>query len=72
MFYKVLFILTAVRIICDIKGYIKDYTVWQIASNKISYEGMPIGLYVKIGISALFYIMITALLIRPYLLWLRW
>ena len=57
MFYKILFLLTVMNFILDVKKYIHEYRVWLIAKNKVQCDDVPIGLYLKIGMSVWFYIM---------------
>ncbi len=72
MFYKILFLLTVMNFILDVKKYIHEYRVWLIAKNKVQCDDVPIGLYLKIGISVWFYIMVLTLIFRPHLLWWYW
>lgn len=51
MFYKILFLLTVMNFILDVKKYIHEYRVWLIAKNKVQCDDVPIGLYLKIGMS---------------------
>ena len=69
MFYKVLFILTVIMFIRDINRYVKKCRNYATSANGAVYEGIPIGLYMKIGVSALFYIMVLTLTLRPHLFW---
>lgn len=69
MFYKILFLLTVMNFILDVKKYIHEYRVWLIAKNKVQCDDVPIGLYLKIGMSVWFYIMVLTLIFRPHLLW---
>ena len=69
MFYKVLFILTAVKFIRDIMRHAKEIKLHTSAANGVVNEDVPVGIYLKFGISALFYIMVLTLTLRPYLLW---
>ena len=57
MFYKILFLLAVMNFILDVKKYIHEYRVWLIAKNKVQCDDVPIGLYLKIGMSVWFYIM---------------
>ena len=59
MFYKILFLLTVMNFILDVKKYIHEYRVWLIAKNKVQCDDVPIGLYLKIGMSVWFYIIQT-------------
>lgn len=72
MFYKILFLLTVMNFILDVKKYIYEYRVWLIAKNKVQFDDVLIGLYLKIGMSAWFYIMVLTLIFRPHLLWWYW
>lgn len=69
MFYKVLFILTVIMFIRDINRYVKECRNCASSANGTVYEDIPIGLYIKIGVSALFYIMVLTLTLRPHLFW---
>lgn len=69
MFYKVLFILTAIKFIRDINRYIKECKNYVSSENGVMYEDIPISVYLKIGLSALFYIMVLTLTLRPHLFW---
>lgn len=51
MFYKILFLLAVMNFILDVKKYIHEYRVWLIAKNKVQCDDVPIGLYLKIGMS---------------------
>lgn len=72
MFYKILFLLTVMNFILDVKKYIHEYRVWLIDKNKVQCDDVPIGLYLKIGMSVWFYIMVLTLIFRPHLLWWYW
>lgn len=72
MFYKILFLLTVMNFILDVKKYIHEYRVWLITKNKVQCDDVPIGLYLKIGMSVWFYIMVLTLIFRPHLLWWYW
>ena len=63
MFYKVLFILTVIMFIRDINKYVKECKKYVVCGD------IPITMYLKIGISALFYIMVLTLTLRPHLFW---
>lgn len=69
MFYKVLFILTAIKFVRDITRYIKECKNYVSSENGVMYEDIPIFVYLKIGVSALFYIMVLTLTLRPHLFW---
>jgi hypothetical protein len=69
MFYKVLFILTAVKFIRDIIRYAKEIKLNTSTMNGVINDDVPVGTYLKIGISALFYIMVLTLTLRPHLFW---
>ncbi len=69
MFYKVLFILTVIMFIRDINRYVKECRNCESSANEAVYEDISIGLYIKIGVSALFYIMVLTLALRPRLFW---
>lgn len=69
MFYKVLFILTVIMFIRDINRYVRECKSYTSSANGAAYEDIPIGLYIKIGVSALFYIMVLTLTLRPHLFW---
>lgn len=69
MFYKVLFILTVIMFIRDINRYVKECRNGESSANEAVYEDISIGLYIKIGVSALFYIMVLTLTLRPRLFW---
>ena len=47
MFYKILFLLTVMNFILDVKKYIHEYRVWLIAKNKVQCDDVPIGLYLN-------------------------
>ena len=55
MFYKILFLLAVMNFILDVKKYIHEYRVWLIAKNKVQCDDVPIGLYLKIGMSVCLY-----------------
>lgn len=64
MFYKILFLLTLFNLIKTGKSFIQN--------NVIMIDGraeVPMGAYVSLGLSALFYIMVMALCFIPSLLW---
>lgn len=69
MFYKVLFILTVIMFIRDINKYVKEYKKYVATANDVMCGDIPITMYLKIGISALFYIMVLTLTLRPHLFW---
>ena len=69
MFYKVLFILTVIMFIRDINKYVKECKKYVATANDVMCGDIPITMYLKIGISALFYIMVLALTLRPHLFW---
>lgn len=66
MFYKVLFILAIINFIREINRYFREYKAYSAGTDA---EEIPIGLYLKIGLSALFYIMVIAVATMPRLLW---
>ena len=67
MFYKVLFILTVIMFIRDINKYVKECKKYVATANDVMCGDIP--MYLKIGISALFYIMVLTLTLRPHLFW---
>ena len=69
MFYKVLFILTVIMFIRDINKYVKECKKYVATANDVMCGDIPITMYLKIGISALFYIMVLRLTLRPLLFW---
>lgn len=69
MFYKVLFIITVINLIRDVNRYVNECKNCTSVANGAAYWDIPIGLYIKIGLSVLFYIMVLTLTFRPYLLW---
>lgn len=69
MFYKVLFILTVIMFIRDINKYVKECKEYVATANDVMCGDIPITMYLKIGISALFYIMVLTLTLRPHLFW---
>lgn len=69
MFYKVLFMLTVIMFIRDINRYVKECRNCTSSANGAVYEDISIGMYIKIGVSALFYIMVLTLTLRPHLFW---
>ena len=69
MFYKVLFILTVIMFIRDINKYVKECKKYVATANDVMCGDIPIKMYLKIGISALFYIMVLTLTLRPHLFW---
>lgn len=69
MFYKVLFILTVVKFIRDVIRYAKEIKLSTSTVNGVINDDIPVGIYLKIGISALFYIMVLTLTLRPHLFW---
>lgn len=69
MFYKVLFILTVIMFIRDINKYVKECKKYVATTNDVMCGDIPITMYLKIGISALFYIMVLTLTLRPHLFW---
>lgn len=54
MFYKVLFILTVIMFIRDINKYVKECKKYVATANDVMCGDIPITMYLKIGISALF------------------
>ena len=72
MFYKILFLLTVMNFIFDVKKYINVYRVWLIDKIKVQFEDVQIGMYLIIGMSVWFYIMVLTLIFRPHLLWWYW
>ena len=69
MFYKVLFILTVIMFIRYINKYVKECKKYVATANDVMCGDIPITMYLKIGISALFYIMVLTLTLRPHLFW---
>ena len=69
MFYKVLFILTVIMFIRDINKYVKECKKYVATANDVMCGDIPITMYLKIVISALFYIMVLTLTLRPHLFW---
>ncbi len=70
MFYKVLFILTIINFVREINRYFKEYKAVQAKTdNTAAQTDVPIELYIKVGLSALFHIMVLALCAMPRLLW---
>lgn len=69
MFYKVLFILTVIMFIRDINKYVKECKKYVVTANDVMCGDIPIKMYLKIGVSALFYIMVLTLTLRPHLFW---
>lgn len=69
MFYKVLFILTVIMFIRDINRYVKECKKYVVAANDVMCGDIPVKMYLKIGFSALFYIMVLTLTLRPRLFW---
>ncbi|MCI9086708.1 MAG: hypothetical protein HFE51_09865 [Clostridia bacterium] len=69
MFYKVLFILTALMIIRTVIRYVKEIKSYVPVANVMLYEGIPLSMYVRMGGTALFYIMVLTLTLRPHLFW---
>ena len=69
MFYKVLFILTVIMFIRDINKYVIEWKKYVATANDVMCGDIPITMYLKIGISALFYIMVLTLTLRPHLFW---
>lgn len=69
MFYKVLFILTVIMFIRDINKYVKECKKYVATANDVMCGDIPITMYLKISISALFYIMVLTLTLRPHLFW---
>ena len=69
MFYKVLFILTVIMFIRDINKYVKECKKYVATANDVMCGDIPITMYLKIGISALFYIRVLTLTLRPHLFW---
>lgn len=69
MFYKVLFILTVIMFIRDINKYVKECKKYVATANDVMCGDIPITMYLKIGISAPFYIMVLTLTLRPHLFW---
>lgn len=70
MFYKVLFILAIINFVREINRYFKEYKAVQTKTgNTAAQTDVPVELYIKVGVSALFYIMVLALCAMPRLLW---
>ncbi len=62
MFYKVLFILTIINFVREINRNFKEYKAVQAKTNNTAAQTeVPVELYIKVGLSTLFHIMVLAL-----------
>lgn len=69
MFYKVLFILAIIKFVRDINRYLKEYKSSVSKTAEAMCGDIPIKLYLRIGASAMFYIMVISVAAMPRLFW---
>ncbi len=70
MFYKVLFILAIINFVREMNRYFKEYKAVQTNTDNVAAQAdIPVELYIKMGLSVLFHIMVLALCAMPRLLW---
>ena len=64
-FYKVLFLLTCIQLVKEVKNFVKNNVVVVDSQCK----QIPMGTYILSGLTLLFYIMVLSLCMIPSLLW---
>ena len=64
-FYKVLFLLTCIQLVKEVKSFVKNNVVVVDGQCK----QIPTGTYILSGLTLLFYIMVLSLCMIPSLLW---